>query len=445
MGQHRRHACAGQRVRLVAGFLETQTHFSQMNSKQIALLLFLLVVLGLGGLLVYNKQNDYRSSGDPSIGRKLLAQLAVNDVAHIALKEGTNELNLVKKKDDIWRVRERNDYPANYNDISDFLLKAHDLKVVQSEKAGPADMTRLALVPGQGTNAALVAEFKDQSDKTLQTLLLGKKHMQKSRRPAPFGDMGDPGWPDGRYIRIGADSDSVALISEPLANIEPKPEQWLNKDFFKVEKVRAIDVASPTATNSWKVTRDTETAEWKLADAKPGEQLDSTKTSSLSNPLSSPSFSDVAPESKAGELGLAKPTVVKLDTFDDFSYTLKVGVKTNDNYPVELNVSAQIPKERTAGKDEKPEDKTKLDKEFKEKQQKLEEKLAQEKGYEKWVYLVSSWTLDPLLKDRGHLLVEKKAEAKKDDKPAADAAAPPPGPLPTELTVPAGTNDAPEE
>ena len=79
-----------------------------------------------------------------------------------------------------------------------------------------------------------------------------------------------------------------------------------------------------------------------------------------------------------------------------------------------LNVAAQIPKERTPGKDEKPEDKTKLDKEFKDKTQKLEEKLNQEKPCEKWVYLVSSWTLDPLLKDRSQLLVEKKEEPKKE-------------------------------
>ena len=87
-------------------------------------------------------------------------------------------------------------------------------------------------------------------------------------------------------------------------------------------------------------------------------------------------------------------------------------------------MTAQIPKERTPGKDEKPEDKARLDKEFKEKQKKLEEKLAQEKAYEKWVYLVSNWTVDSLLKERAQLLVEKKEEPKKDEKPAANTGAP---------------------
>jgi hypothetical protein len=121
---------------------------------------------------------------------------------------------------------------------------------------------------------------------------------------------------------------------------------------------------------------------------------------------------------------LDKPTVIALETFDDFKYTLNVGVKTNDNYAVTVLVTADLPKERATGTDEKPEDKERLDKEFKEKRLKLEEKLSQEKKIGKWTYLVSSWTVDSLLKERSHFMVEKKEEAKpgeakpEDDKPA---------------------------
>ena len=385
-----------------------------MNRKQLVILLVLVALLGGAGLLLVKNQNASWRATNPALGKKVLGDFPVNDVAHIALKQGTNELNLAKK--DVWRVRERNNYPANYSEISDFLLKVRELKIVQNEKAGPSQLQRLSLVPGQGTNAALLVEFKDQNDKTIRSLLLGKKHIHKSNRPSPLGEMGDEGWPDGRYVKTG-DSDSVALISEGLANIEPKPDQWLNKDFFKIEKVRSVVVAFPNATNSWKLTRETESAEWKLAEAKPGEQLDASKASGVANPLSSPSFADVA--TTATPEGMEKPIIATVETFDNFSYTLKTGQKTNDNYPLAMTVTALFPKERTAGKDEKPEDKDKLDKEFKEKQKKLEEKLTQEKAYEKWVYLVSSWTVDPLLKERSQLLVEKKEEPKKEEKPGA--------------------------
>ncbi len=383
-----------------------------MNRKQLITLLVLVIVLGGAGLLIRNQQKESYHSNNPNVGKKLLGDFPLNDVGHIVFKQGTNELNLAKKSD-LWRVRERNDYPANYSEISQFLIKARDLKIVQSEKIGASQLPKLGLVASQNSDAALVVEFKDQSDKPIKSLLLGKKHTRKSTHPSPYGDFGgeDGGWPDGRYVQVGSDSGNVALISDALSNIEPRPEQWLNKDFFKIEKASSISVTFPTATNSWKLTRETESGDWKLAEAKPGEQLDTSKASGVANPLNSPSFVDVATTAQL----LDKPTVATIDTFDHFTYTLKVGQKTNDNYPVAMTVSAQLPKERTAGKDEKAEDKAKLDKEFKDGQKKLEDKLAQEKSFEKWTYVVSSWTVDPLLKERGQLLVEKKEEPKKEE------------------------------
>jgi hypothetical protein len=386
-----------------------------MNRKQLLTLLALVLVLGGLGIFLKKRQNDSSDGGGSAgMGQKLLGKFDVNAVSRISLKQGSNDINLAKK-DNLWRVRERNDYPANYSEISDFLLKLQDIKVIQSETVGASQLPRLSLVPGQGTNSPLVVDFKDQNDQTIKSLLLGKKHMRKTDRPSPYGDVGEEGYPDGRWVKL-SDSDLVAVISEPFDKIEPKADQWLNKDFFKIEKPRSIAAAFPAATNSWKLTHDSETAEWKLADAKPGEQLDTTKASGVANPLGSPAFVDVAVMQSPAELGLDKGTVVTVETFDNLTYTIKVGAKTNDNYPLAMTVAAQIPKERTPGKDEKPEDKDKLDKEFKEKNKKIEEKLAQEKPFEKWVYLVSNWTVEPLLKERGQLMAEKKEEKKDEQK-----------------------------
>ena len=108
-----------------------------------------------------------------------------------------------------------------------------------------------------------------------------------------------------------------------------------------------------------------------------------------------------------------------VETFDGFNYTVKVGSKTNENYLLTLTIAGNFPKERTAGKDEKPEDKTKLDKEFADKIKKLEEKLAQEKAFEPWTFLVQGWSVDSLLKERAQLFPEKKDEKKDEAKPDA--------------------------
>lgn len=393
-----------------------------MNRKQLCVLLALVIVLGaLGWMLYQRNQTSWQSAGQ-SIGKKLLGDLPINEVAALVIRGSTNELDLVKK-DNRWRVAQRHDYPANYSDISAFLIKAADLKATQTEEIGPSQLGRFKLLPpGPATNTGILVEFKDATGKTLKSLLLGKQHMRKGAPSTPMGlGEGEEGYPDGRYVMVGTGAKTVALLNDPLGNMDVKPDQWLSKDFFKVEKIRAIAATFPAATNSWKVTRDTETGDWKLADAKPDEKLDSAKTSNFSYALSSPTFNDVLPlDTQPAPAGWDKPTTITLDTFDHFTYTLKIGAKTNDNVPVELTVTADLPKERTPGKDEKKEDKDKLDKEFKDKQKVLEDKLAQEKPLEKWIYLVSSWTVDPLLKDRSQILVEKKAESKKDGKAGTD-------------------------
>src|SRR5215467_3621651 len=156
-----------------------------MNRKQLIIMLVLVALIGGAGIILVNRQNDSWKGNNAAIGKKLLGDIPVNDVTHIVFKQGTNELNLAKK--DIWRVRERNNYPANYSEISDFLLKVRDLKIVQSEKIGPSQLQRLSLSTGAGTNSAMQVEFKDQAEKTVKSLLLGKKHTRKSNRPSPYG------------------------------------------------------------------------------------------------------------------------------------------------------------------------------------------------------------------------------------------------------------------
>ncbi|HEY2951029.1 MAG TPA: hypothetical protein VGK40_00520, partial [Verrucomicrobiae bacterium] len=114
-------------------------------------------------------------------------------------------------------------------------------------------------------------------------------------------------------------------------------------------------------------------------------------------------------------IGLEKPTVATLETFDNFNYTLKLGGSGDGDRQVQVAVSANLAKDRAPGKDEKPEDKTKLDKEFAEKNKKLEDKLKAEKAFEKWTYTVAKYTVDQLLKERHELLAEKKEEPKKEE------------------------------
>lgn len=379
-----------------------------MNKKQIRILLILLIISSGAGIVLRNRNHQSWSGGGQSVGQKLLGTFQVNDVAQIVIQSGTNTLTVARQAD-IWRVRERSDYPANFATVSSVLLKLRDLKVVQTEQVGASQLARLELLPpGAGSKTATRVELRDSNAKPLKTLLLGKKHMNKSSRPSQFGDM-EGGFADGRYVMTDASSGSVAVISDALNDLEAQPQTWLNKEFVKIEKVKSLAVTFAEATNSWKLARDTENGEWKLAGAKETEKLDSGKLFAFNNPLTSAQISDVAIGLTPEQTGLAQPTTLTIETFDGFSYTLHTGRQTNSDVFINVTVSANLPKERAAGKDEKAEDKTKLDKEFADNLKKLETKLTDESALSKWTYLMPNWTFESLLKKRGELLEEKKA------------------------------------
>jgi len=72
--------------------------------------------------------------------------------------------------------------------------------------------------------------------------------------------------------------------------------------------------------------------------------------------------------------------------------------------------------QRVPAKDEKPEDKARLDKDHKEGLAKRAEKLKSEQAMGKWTVVVKKWSIEALLKKRSELFADKKSEEKKDKK-----------------------------
>jgi hypothetical protein len=117
------------------------------------------------------------------------------------------------------------------------------------------------------------------------------------------------------------------------------------------------------------------------------------------------SFLDVlAPDAKAETTGLDTPVTFTIQTEDGFTYAVKVGKKIGENYPLAIAVSTNIAITRTPAKDEKADDKAKLDKEFQTKRETLETKLAKEKKLEGRTFLVAKFGIEQIEKKRSDLL-----------------------------------------
>jgi hypothetical protein len=378
-----------------------------MKSKQLTILVLAALVLGGGGLLVLkNRQAEFAESKG-NVGGVVLGAFDVNAVAGLRLTQGTNVVNITKAGDD-WVVKERGGYPANFDEVRSFVRKLAELKVTQPVKVGASRLPMLELTKEAGT----FVEFLDKDGKALKSVTLGKQLSAAGGNDnSPFG--GGGGMPNGRYLQTGAGPETVVVVNDPLSSAKTDASEWIAKEFIKVEQPVSVVVAGATPTNSFSLVRTNEFADWTLTDAQPGEDIDKNKLFSFNSLLSAPSFNDLVLAPDLAKLGLDQPTKATIRTAGGFTYEVKLGKADGDNYPLQVSVSADLKKQREAGMDEKPDDKAKLDKEFADKLAKQEEKLKSEQSFAKWTYTVSKWTVDALLKGRGELLADKKAEERK--------------------------------
>jgi len=309
-----------------------------MKRTQLIILVLLLVVLGAAAyLLLKRNTTSWQSSAEQSSGK--LVSLDINQVAQITIQQPEAGVNL-KKKGDTWVVAERSDYPANFDTISTLIREVWELKPVQEIKVGQSQFGRLTLLePGQGANSGTLVDFKDASGKRLAALLFGKKYMRDSGPQSAQ----NRSFPAGRYVMSEDGNHRVTLVSNAFQQIDNKPERWLDHDFIKIEKPVSITVVGTDPAINWKLEREPTGKEWKLADLKGEEKLDTSKANQITSSVSNfSSFTDVLTDAKPEVTGLDKPVTFTVTTEDGFTYVLKVGKKMGESYPLNVSVSANL-------------------------------------------------------------------------------------------------------
>ena len=371
-----------------------------MNRKAFLILIGLLVVLGGAGFALFWQDLSAWRGSDTKIGSKPFEKLPVNAVTQIHIVDGKGEVTLMVK-DQRWVVKQRNDYNANYQDISDLLVKLPDIKVVQTENVGPALLPRLNLVqPGKSENkdaknaesVGTLLELSDKDGKVLVSTLLGKKVIKIEDSPLPIKQEK----PVGRYV-LNPGNQTVLVLSDGLVNVEAKPEGWLSKDFFKVDRAKSI--VSGGSGPQWKLVRDDEFGRWNFAD---GKGLINSVALETVKAFSEMTFTDVALDVKPESLD--KPRVFAAETFDNLVYTIKLAKKADgDDYYVSFTVTGEPPRERKPDKWEKAEDKERLGKYFVDDLKRLDARLKREKSLNGYTFVVAGKTLERILKDRAEI------------------------------------------
>ena len=379
-----------------------------MTRKQFLIIVVALAVLAVAGAWLVVSERSAWNTADSRIGRKLVTDLKLSDVAEIALRDSSRTLTLARSESG-WLVKERADFPADGERVRALLLKLAELKIVQSDPVTESQRERLRLLePGAARSggSGTLLDLKDGASKTLARLVLGKKVMTKTAGAATGPEEGVP---SGRYVLAGSDATSVALISDSLDQAEAVPEAWLAKELVRIERAKSVTAMGSDGRPRFAVTRDSESSDWKLAGG--ADKPDAGRVQDVISALLVMNLVDVAADPSKAGTGMKSPVVVKVQTFDAIGYTLRIGARPGDErYSLALAVSGEPAKARVAAKGESAEEKERQDKAFAERRAKLIEKLDREKRLEHWTYLASKASVEALLRERAQLLPEKKAK-----------------------------------
>ncbi|MEY5020308.1 MAG: hypothetical protein RLZ22_1396 [Verrucomicrobiota bacterium] len=396
-----------------------------MNKKQVLTLSSIAIILGGTLLIVKQTQKD---SGPAAVtsraaGETLFASFPATEIANVEISGADGSVTIVKK-DGKWTLAQRENYPANAVMVNEFIRTLAELKVTRSLEAAPSFAPRFGMDEAS-TNPeerGLTATFKDANGKELAKMSLGK-NIEGSQEASPMGAM-----PVGRYVRNHADESGFYAVNEMFFSISADLTRWFAEEFITPTRIKSVTLSKKGFDSlAWKLSRDEETAEFKLDGLKSGEELSSENVTPIKNLFSYARFEDVVSAAAAAERGDATgKRNATIETFDGFTYQLTItplkpgaspASSAPDNQLVTIAVSANYPTERKKDEGETPEDAKTKDEAFAAQLKTLNEKLAKEQSFAGRHFEVSKTTLDALIKERETLV--KKSEPAAASTPAA--------------------------
>ena len=322
-----------------------------MTNKNLVMLVSAAVVLGGAA---YFLGNGTKGTAPKLNGKTILPGFNAADVAKIEIG---GKLTLAADEKG-WVVESLYGYPASRDKIAENLLKLADLKVGQVAR-------------GRKLGAETAVTLKDAAGKAVAELKLGDTHSRKATGQAAM--YGGGSYPDGRYLAFEGET---VLVKDTLDAFDGDAKKWCDTRIASISSSDVTAVSYRHGTELVELEKGTNST-WTLKGLGPKEELDTSKTYSLDSALSYLDFNTVAdPKLTDAELGFST------------GYVYTVTMKEGSNTVV-----------RTATVGNKVKDGS--DRYFK-----LDDG--------KWVFAISSYSAENMMKKRSDL-VKAKEEPKKEE------------------------------
>ena len=418
-----------------------------MKKIPLPILIGLLLVTAFLAYLSLRNVPQRFSPTNELIGENLIDPFGTTDLTEVRIADAENEV-VLRKNGETWVVANRQNYPIDsiqeINHLIDSIALFRVGLEIRSEDSHYAEMGLLAPSAKKEAEAyqeqrktegeenptdprGLLISMKGSGEKVFANLILGQS----------FGDN-----PGERYRGIVLRSlsghqgvwkilgsltrrtgEATAGATEVRRGQLSSPKAWLSYKFLEVENIKSISLSAPNDKEfkSWSVTRETDQGDFTTGDLKEDEEMDTGTTGSFKTLFGKLRFEDIldpAEAEKKKDSANARQAIIT--TFDNFTYTfdltpMKPEEKEDDdnpplpssNYIGTVKIAAKFPATRTKDENETEEQAKAQDQLFAAKQENLNYKLEQEKGYENHTYEFAQFSISSLNKARDEIVKTK--------------------------------------
>lgn len=214
---------------------------------------------------------------------------AVNEVASVSLKTGSEETTLAKDGD-AWVVASSDGYPADVERVKKLVLELAALRVLEEKTSSPDKHARIGLTaPDADGSTSLQVSLADASGNPLASIIIG--------------DAGKAGSAATRYVRRATQDQSYLVAGE--LDYRAAPREWMTTEIADIQPERIVGVSvAPTDGVTYSLSRLVgEQGQLLLVDLPEGEEERSRATTeSMSTFLSQLRFDAVRSASTAGDV-----------------------------------------------------------------------------------------------------------------------------------------------
>ena len=282
-----------------------------------------LVVIAAVLIIVAVFMAELQGPGVPTTGQPVFPELktVINDVTELSVATQSDTITL-HRQEDIWRVKEKYDYPADLGTVRETLIGLAELTTLEPKTRKPELYEKLGLqdVETEGSLSTGIT-LKDATDKTVAAAVIGND--RAAQRKSGYKEL---------FIRKVGDPQTW-LVQGRLA-VEKNPGKWLDKELTQIEtkRVRRLIVTHPDKTRLVVEKARPADLNYQVGNVPQGLEMESQFTvNNIVSTVTSLSLDDVKPRSEVPFDDQPVVTAV-FETFDGLQGTVQLLPRDEKNY-----------------------------------------------------------------------------------------------------------------